>query len=532
MSVRVNWRQSVAFTGTVIKYLAVAMLVPLAISLLYREDIVVFLLSIGIAVGIGLVLERLDDDDPQLGAREALLFVALAWGAVAIVGAIPYVVAGYGTESTLRYPVNALFESMSGFTTTGATVLGEISLERHSHALLMWRQLTQWLGGMGIIVLMVAILPEAAVNGAQLMESEAPGPELQKLTPRIVETARALWLIYFGFPVLLTALLYGLSLAGKAPNMDLYNAVAHGFTTMSTGGFSPEARSIEAFSAAVQWLIVPFMVAAGVNFALFWHVLQGDPRKLFEDVEFRAYAGVLAVLTAVTASVLYLDPGLAGPATDAAAPHYDGVAAGPVAHTFPIFGDVEAALRQGTFQAVAIVTTTGYASMDFNAWSGAAQYLLVFAMFLGGSAGSTGGGIKIVRWLVIAKSLRRELFTTVHPDAVRPVRLAGTPLDERAIRGIYAFTLLYFAIFFTSTVLLVADAALFARPASLSVIEAMTAIAATLGNIGPGLELIGPMGGYLEFTPQAKLFMIGLMWIGRLEILPVLVLLTRGYWST
>jgi trk system potassium uptake protein TrkH len=327
-------------------------------------------------------------------------------------------------------------------------------------------------------------------------------------------------------------LLYALHVGGMAPNMTAYNALAHGFTTMSTGGFSPEARSIEAFTAVVQWLIIPFMVAAGTNFALFWHVTRGNPRKLFEDAEFRAYAGLIGVLAAVGASILYLDPGLAGATTNAAAPHYEGVAAEPISHTFPIFQNVEAALRQSTFQVVAFVTTTGYATMDFNAWSGPAKYLLVFAMFLGGSAGSTGGGIKIVRWLVIVKSLRRELFTTVHPDAVQPVRLAGQALDERAIRGIYAFTLLYFVIFFVSTVLVAFDGALMVRPQPFSVLEAMTAVAATLGNIGPGLELIGPMGSYLEFTVQGKLFMVFLMWIGRLEIIPVLVLLTRSYWSS
>jgi trk system potassium uptake protein TrkH len=327
-------------------------------------------------------------------------------------------------------------------------------------------------------------------------------------------------------------LLYALHVGGMAPNMTAYNALAHGFTTMSTGGFSPEARSIEAFTAVVQWLIIPFMVAAGTNFALFWHVTRGNPRKLFEDAEFRAYAGLIGVLAAVGASILYLDPGLASATTDVAAPHYEGVAAEPISHTFPIFQNAEAALRQSTFQVVAFVTTTGYATMDFNAWSGPAKYLLVFAMFLGGSAGSTGGGIKIVRWLVIAKSLRRELFTTVHPDAVRPVRLAGQPLDERALRGIYAFTLLYFAIFFVSTALIAFDGALMVRPEPFSVLEAMTAVAATLGNIGPGLELIGPMGSYLEFTAQGKVFMVFLMWIGRLEIIPVLVLLTRSYWSS
>ena len=268
MTWRLDWRASLSLVGIVVKYLAVTIVVPLAVAVAYWEDVWVFLVSIVVAVAVGWSLERLDPD-PDIDAREALALVSLSWLAAALVGTVPYLLAGYGTESTVGLDlrpgapvgvmagaladslVNALFESMSGFTTTGATVLGEISFERHSHALLMWRQLTQWLGGMGIIVLMIAILPELAVNGAQLMQSEVPGPELQKLTPRIAETARILWLVYVGFTVLYIALLYGLHIAGLAPDMTLYNAIAHGFTTLPTGGFSPEADSIAAFSAAV-----------------------------------------------------------------------------------------------------------------------------------------------------------------------------------------------------------------------------------------------------------------------------------------
>ena len=309
MTWRVDWKASVSLVGTVVKYLAATMLVPLVVAVVYGEDVRAFVGSIAIAVGLGLALERLDPD-PDIGAREALVLVAVAWLAAAVVGAIPYLLAGFGTQSTVGFDpssvsaaitsiVNALFESTSGVTTTGATVLAEIKFERHSHALLMWRQLSQWLGGMGIIVLMIAILPELAVNGAQLMQSEAPGPELQKLTPRIVETARALWLIYFGFTLLYVAILYSLHLAGMAPDMGLYNSVAHGFTTLPTGGFSPEAQSIAAFRPIVQWVVIPFMFVAGVNFALFWHVVHGEVRELADDVEFRTYAGAVAAFTAV-----------------------------------------------------------------------------------------------------------------------------------------------------------------------------------------------------------------------------------------
>ena len=501
MSRGVNWKASVGLLGIGIKYLAVTMLIPLVVAVAYGEDIWVFLVSMALVAAIGFAVERVDPD-PDLGPREALLFVSLAWLAAAAIGTIPYLLAGYGTASTVADPVNALFESMSGFTTTGATVLGEISTDRHSHAVLMWRQLTQWLGGMGIIVLMIAILPEVAVNGAQLMESEAPGPELQKLTPRIEETARALWLIYFGFTVVYVVLLYGLHLAGMAPNMDLFNAIAHGFTTLPTGGFSPEADSIAAFSAAVQWVFIPFMVVAGVNFALFWHVLRGEAEVVLENAEFRAYAGALAVVTAVLAVLLFRGSAPTielGGATQ---------------------GVTENSLRQAAFQIGSLLNSTGYATADFAQWDTDAQILLMFAMFIGGSAGSTGGGVKIVRWLVVGKAIRRELFTSAHPDVVQPVRLGGNVVDEDAIRGIMAFTILYVVLFGVSAVFLSLDAARIG--VQLTMLESTSASLATIGNIGPGFGRIGPFGSYLFFPDTSKLLMIFLMWVGRLEIVPVL----------
>ena len=499
---RPNLRATVGLLGTGMKYLSVTMFVPLLIAVIYTEDIWVFALSIVVVAAVGFALERVDPD-PDLGPSEALVFVTLAWVVAAVVGTIPYLLAGAGTASTLANPVNALFESMSGFTTTGATVMGEISTDRHSHALLMWRQLTQWLGGMGIIVLMIAILPEVAVNGAQLMASEAPGPELQKLTPKIAETARALWLIYFGFTLVLIGLLYALHLLGMAPNMDLYNAVAHGFTTLPTGGFSPQADSIAAFSAAVQWVVIPFMVVAGVNFALFWHVLRGEADVLFDNPEFRAYAGGLAVLAAGVAVLLF------------------GGAAPPLGNLGGVTGGLtENTVRQAAFQIGSLMNSTGYATSDFAEWDTHAQVFLLFAMFVGGSAGSTGGGVKVVRWLIVLKAIRRELFTTARPNVVQPVRLGGTVVDEDAIRGILVFTMLYVLLFGLSAVFFALDTARIG--VQLSALEAVSASLATLGNIGPGFGRLGPFGSYLFFSDASKLVMIFLMWIGRLEIVPVL----------
>ncbi|QLD84705.1 TrkH family potassium uptake protein [Natronomonas halophila] len=504
MTFRVRWRTSLSLVGTVIKYLAVSMLVPLVVSLIYWEDIWVFVVSIVLTVAVGLSLEQLDPD-PDVEAPEALALVSLSWLAVAIVGAVPYLLAGYGTASTLADPVNALFESMSGFTTTGATVMGTIGFEQHSHAILMWRQLTQWLGGMGIIVLMIAILPELAVNGAQLMQAEAPGPELQKLTPRIAETARALWLVYFGFTIVYIALLYALNIVGLAPNMGLYNAFAHGFTTLPTGGFSPEADSIAAFSAAVQWVVIPFMFVAGVNFGLFWYVLQGDFREMTDNVEFRWYAGAIAAVTAVLAALLF----------SGSAPVLDLGGATQ--------GVTENAVRQALFQVVSLLNSTGYATSDFAQWDSNAQMVLLFAMFIGGSAGSTGGGVKVVRWLVVFKGIRRELYSTARPNVVEPVRLGGAIVDEEAVRGIFAFTVLYLLMFGVATVLIALDASRVGY--DLTALESLSASIATLGNIGPGFGSLGPFGSYLEFPDSSKLLMVLLMWFGRLEIVPVLALL-------
>ncbi|WP_267162717.1 TrkH family potassium uptake protein [Halovenus salina] len=528
---RIDWQASLGVLGTVLTYLALTMLVPLAVGVVYMEDIWVFVVSILLVVLLGLGLKRLDPE-PDLGPQEALLLVALAWIAAPIVGTIPYLLAGFGTESTVGLQtssfgaavesiVNALFESTSGFTTTGATVLGEISLEQHSHALMMWRQLTQWLGGMGIIVLMIAILPEVAVNGAELMRSEAPGPDLQKLTPKIAETARALWIIYFGFTVLLVVILYGLHVVGGvtgtelAPNMNLYNAVAHGFTTLPTGGFSPQADSIAAFSALVQWVIIPFMVVAGVNFALFWHVFRGEARALLDNAEFRTYAGLLAALFAVLAVLLF---------------------GGAVPETSPggvTDGATENALRQAAFQIGSLMNSTGFATADFAQWTNGgteAQLVLLFAMFIGGSAGSTGGGIKIIRWLLVFKAIRRELYTSARPDVVEPVRLGGNVVDEDTIRGIMVFTLLYILLFGFAAVFIMLDSARIG--VDLTVLESMSASLATIGNIGPGFGDLGPFGNYLFFPESSKMLMIVLMWLGRLEIVPVLALLVAGIRDT
>ncbi|WP_353634370.1 TrkH family potassium uptake protein [Halobacterium sp. NMX12-1] len=509
-STYVNYRVSVAYVGTVLKYIGVTPLFPLVLALYYGEDPLPFAAGAAVMVGVGALLEQVRTDE-ELGNREAFLLVSLAWLVVPLVGTVPYLVAGTGTVAS---PVDALFESMSGFTTTGATVLGEISVEKHGHAMLMWRQLTQWLGGMGILVLMVAILPKLSVGGAQVINQEAPGLSLEKLTPRIQETARALWVIYAGCTVLAAVVYYALNVVGVAPNMDLYNAVAHALTTLPTGGFSPEGRSVEAFAPVVQWAFVPFMLVAGTNFALFWYVLKGEPRRLTNNTEFRSYLLAVAGFGAVVSGVLFAGVGIAETPTNVGA----------------IAGNVENALRQGVFQVVAVVTTTGYASMDVNNWDASAQTILLFAYFLGGSAGSAAGSIKIVRWVLVKRAIGRSLFTAVHPEAVRAIRLEDEAVDEETIRDVFAFVLLFLGLFAVSTVLLYLDS--FRTPkVTLSGLDAMSVAIATLGNVGPGFGVVGPMESFRLFSDLGKLYMVFLMWIGRLEVLSVLVVFTPSFWK-
>ncbi|MDZ7688038.1 MAG: TrkH family potassium uptake protein [Halobacteriales archaeon] len=500
--VKIDTRASFALVGTVLKYLSVPLVFPLVLGLYYGDDAWVFAVTAGIVLVVGFALERLDEE-PSLHGREAFLMVAVSWLAVSVVGALPYVLADAGA---VAHPVNALFESMSGFTTTGATVMDDISFETHSRAVMMWRQLTQWLGGMGIIVLGVAILSRLSVGGAQLMEAETPGQGIEKLAPSIVQTARILWGLYFGLTVVLAALLYALNVVGLADGMTLYNAVAHALTTMPTGGFSPEARSIEVFSPAVQWTLAFFMLVAGTSFALIWTVFdERNPLALVRNGEFRLYVGILGAASALGGVLLYLGAG-----------------------TDTVVGSVEGAVRESVFQFVSIVTTTGYASADFNFWGASAQLLLFAAMFVGGMVGSTGGGVKVLRWKVISKVLRRELYTVSHPDAVVPLRLSGRVLDEDAVRGALAFFVVYFIVFILGAVVIMEDS--LRAGLNLTNFEALSASAALVGNIGPAFGVVGPMGGYGDFTNTTKMLMFAMMWMGRLEILPVLVVFTRPFW--
>jgi trk system potassium uptake protein TrkH len=484
--------------GSLSKYLGLAALFPTLVALWYSEPFWPFLAAGAIVSGLGLVLERVTPSGAavRVGVREGFLVVSVTWLLAAGFAALPYVFAG---GDQLGHPVDAYFEGMSGFTTTGATVVTDY--DELSRSIAMWRQFTQWLGGMGIIVLAVAVLPRLRVGGRQLLESELPGPEIAQLSERIRSTARSLWMLYLTLTAAETLALSTLGWLGIDEEMTPYEALAHAFTTMPTGGFSTQARSIETFSALTQWVILLFVVVAGANFVLTYRALfKRRPAVLVRDEEFRLYLGLI---------------GLAGAALIVQLWSY-GIATG------------EEAVRTGLFQTVTIVTSTGYATTDFATWPVVCLLTLFALMFVGGSAGSTSGGIKVVRHLLLGKILRREIDQTVSPEVVLPIRLNGSPVDERTLRAIAAFILLYVGFWAVGAAAIGIESAL--ADVDLGALDALAISASAVGNVGPSFGITGPMGSYAPIGDVSKITMILLMWVGRLEIVPVAVLLTRHYW--
>jgi trk system potassium uptake protein TrkH len=482
--------------GSLLRYLSLSALFPAAIALGYGEPVWPYLAAGAIGVAAGLALELPTRGSDRVGVREGFLVVSLTWIVAAGFGSLPYLLSG---EDQLARPLDAYFEAMSGFTTTGASVLTDI--EALSRSLAMWRQFTQWLGGMGIIVLALAILPRLRVGGRQLLEQELPGPEIEPLAASIRDTARRLWLLYVALTGLLAATLAVFGWSGIDERMNVFDAVAHAFTTLPTGGFSTQARSIEPFAAATQWVLIVFMVIGGANFALTYRALvRREPRALVRDEELRVYVGLLALGMLALAAEL-------------------------VAEGF--FSGLDA-VRHAAFQAVSIMTTTGYASTDFNEWTALGAVTIVGLMFLGGSAGSTSGSVKVVRHILIGRMLRRELDQTVHPELVSPIVLNRTVVDERTLRAVLAFVLLYVGLFAVGSLALVVEDA--RANTGATPFEAIAAAATTIGNVGPAFGFAGPMGSFDGFTDLSKGIMIALMWLGRLEIIPVVVLMTRAYW--
>jgi trk system potassium uptake protein TrkH len=481
--------------GWLLKYLSLAFLVPTAIAVGYGDPVWPFLVSGLITAAFGLGLQLVTDGRERIGAREGYLVVGLLWLLVAVFGALPYLMA----EPQLSSPADALFESMSGFSTTGSSVL--IDVERLTRSMAMWRQFTQWIGGVGIIVLFLAVLPRLRVGGRQaLFRTEMPGPELG-LAATIRESARRFVTLYVAITAVAAVVFATLGWTGVDSRMSLFTAVGHAFTTVATAGFSTESRSIEPFAAATQWAFVFFMVVAGTNFALLYAgIVARRPRAFARDEEFRVYLLLLAVASLVVALALATDDVLAG----------------------------EEVVRHAVFNTVSMMTTTGFVTADFNLWPPLTGLVLIGVVMIGASAGSTSGSIKLIRHIAIGKMLRREIDHTVHPDVVAPVRVSGSVVDERALRAIIVFVLLYLGVCAAGATVVLLDSEV--RDVELTAFQSLAASATTLGGAGPGLGFAGPMGTFEPFSDLSTLVLTALMYLGRLEIIPVLVLFTRDHW--
>lgn len=462
----------------------IALLISLIVALIYKEnDVQAFIISAGINFICGTILIASGRGaNKNFGKKEGFIIVTMVWVVFSLFGSLPFLL-----SKSIPTFTDAFFETISGFSTTGSSILNNI--ESLPHGILFWRSITQWLGGMGIIVLSLAILPVFGIGGMQLFAAEVPGPTPDKVSPRIRQTAKTLWKIYLLFTVTETILL---CIGG----MTFFDAICHSFTTMATGGFSTKQASIAHWSSPfIQYVIIVFMFLAGTNFTLSYLAIRGKILTLFKDEEFRCYFFIIFFFTAIIATGLYITSQSGS----------------------------ETVFREALFQVVSIVTTTGYATADYLTWSPFLTMLIFALFFFGGSAGSTGGGIKIMRIVVLAKNGYFELKRLVHPRAVIPVRFNNKSVDSKIITNVLAFFMLYMVIFFISSIIF-------------SLIEpdmqsSMGAVATSLGNIGPGLGSVGPADTFAHIKPVGKWFLSFLMLLGRLELFTVLVLFVPSFWK-
>ena len=453
---------------------------PLLASLVFGESPEPWVAAIAVAAVLGLLLIGVRPPvDRHIRPRDGFLIVSGAWIAVSLIGAVPYLV----TESLA--PVDALFESVSGFTTTGSTVIADTTVV--PRALLLWRAMSQWLGGMGIILFTIAILPVLGIGGMQLFKAEVPGPIADKIRPRLANTARTLWMVYVGFTA---AEWVALRLAG----LSGFDALCHSFTTLATGGFSTRNSSIGEFgSATVEWIVIFFMLLAGINFVLHFRLLTGRAVEVWRDAELRYFLGVIVVATVCVTATTH-------------------EAGARFADTF----------RDAVFQTLSILTTTGYVSTDFELWAAAPLLVLLCLMVLGGMSGSTGGGIKSLRALLALTSLRTTLHRLIHPHAVRPVKYGDAVVSESVLSGIWAFLSAYMLIAVVGAMVVAAH--------GYDLLTAISAGLTAIGNVGPGLGAIGAYDNFAHFPALVKIVLAGCMLFGRLEVFTLLALFSREFW--
>ena len=493
---KLNYKIILHFFGLLLLFNGGFMLLAALISFIYKDGVTTEILLSGVLIIlVGVILMVVTKNHKkELNKREGYLVVSFGWIVMALTGTLPYIL----TESIPNF-TNAFFETMSGYTTTGASILNDI--ESLPEGILFWRSLTHWIGGMGIIVLAIAILPLLGIGGMQLFAAEAPGPNADKLHPRITDTAKRLWLIYFGYTAAETILL-------KVAGMSFFDAINHSLCTLSTGGFSTKNASVAYWNGQpiIQYIIMAFMFLAGTNFVLSYFAFKGKVQKAIRDEEFKLYFKFIALFTIIAALIIYFKADFSISSID---------------HPM-VYGKGEASIRHGLFQVLAIITTTGFVTADYTLWT---PFLVVFffgLMFLGGSAGSTSGGVKVVRHMIMIKNGFLEFKRALHPNAILPVRYNKKSVSGNIVFNILGFFILYMISFIVGALVF-----------SMLQIDFESAIglsASSLGNVGPALGNFGPVNNYSELPALGKWWSAFLMLIGRLELFTVLILLTPFFW--
>jgi len=470
----------------IVFFVALCMGVPLMLAIYYKEPAASesFLSVMVSTIVVCLILFYFlrHQQIRRIGVRESFVLVALCWFTISFISALPFYISGAIPDFS-----EAFFETVSGFSTTGATILTDIEVLPKS--MLFWRAITHWLGGMGIIVLAVAVLPLLGIGGLQLLKAEAPGPTVDKISPRISETAKTLWGIYIGLTVVEAMLL---NFAG----MSYFDAFTHAFSTIATGGFSPKNASVGAYhSASIEWIVIVFMILAGMSFTLHYKIITGKARQIFKSTEFRVYLVVTAVCSLLVAADLYYHK------------------------LYSLHGSV----RQAMFQVSSILTTTGFANADYKQWPAFAQYIIFLLMFSGACSGSTSGGVKLIRIITLMKLAVNELKYLIHPKAIMTIFIDGNVVKKDMIYSISAFVFLYAVTVLTT--------ACICALSGVSVLTSFTAALSTVGNIGPGFGRIGPVDNYHFFKDWVKWFLSVAMIMGRLEVFTVMVIFTRAFWK-
>ncbi len=462
--------------------LEAALMAPSAIvALIYGETAIwAFVETIVICLFTGMVLKYTKPRSQVFFAREGFVSVALSWIALSVMGALPFAFSG-----AIKNPIDALFETVSGFTTTGASIL--LSVEELPRSILFWRSFTHWIGGMGVLVFLLTLIPMSGGFHMNIMKAESPGPSVSRLVPKVRSTAKILYKIYIGMTVLEVVLL----LIGRMP---LFDALTLSFGTAGTGGFGIRNDSIAGYSVYHQVIITIFMILFGINFSAYFFILMGKARQAFQIEEVKGYLAIIGVaVLVITANIWHL------------------------------YGSVAEAFQQAAFQVASIITTTGYSTADFDLWPQVSRTILVMLMFVGACAGSTGGGIKVSRFLILIKTVRKELLQYLHPKSVKRIKMDGKAIEHEVVRSTNVFMVAYVLLFSFSILFLAFD--------NLDLVTNFTAVAATLNNIGPGLELVGPSANFSIFSNGAKVILIFDMLAGRLELFPLLLLFVRDTWK-